>query len=119
MSAPQDDDKADFSTPASTSTANTTARRRQSITAKRRSRRVCQHCHTRKLRCNLQDSSRADDGYSDIYGCHLRDITEACKEALESTDNDISRRTQELVQVKLVQYLPLSANPNIGRPPIL
>ncbi|EGP84666.1 unnamed protein product [Zymoseptoria tritici ST99CH_1A5] len=52
------------------------------------------------------------------YHCQAT-IKAACKEALESTDNDISRRTQELVQVKLVQYLPLSANPNIGRPPIL
>jgi hypothetical protein len=47
------------------------------------------------------------------------DTMQECEEALERTNNDIARRVQELVQVRLINYLPISANPIIGPPLIL
>jgi hypothetical protein len=38
------------------------------------------------------------------------------KEALEVANNDVSRRTQELVQVRLVKYLPISASAVLALP---
>lgn len=38
------------------------------------------------------------------------------REALEVANNDVSRRTQELVQVRLVQYLPISASAILALP---
>lgn len=38
------------------------------------------------------------------------------KDALEIANNDVSRRTQELVQVRLVQYLPISASAILALP---
>lgn len=44
------------------------------------------------------------------------DLVEECEEALEVSNTDIARRIQELVQVRLVKYLPISVNPIIGPP---
>lgn len=44
------------------------------------------------------------------------DLVEECEEALEISNTDIARRMQELVQVRLVKYIPISANPIIGPP---
>lgn len=38
------------------------------------------------------------------------------RDALEVANNDVSRRTQELVQVRLVQYLPISASAILALP---
>ncbi|KAF7190102.1 Cutinase transcription factor 1 beta [Pseudocercospora fuligena] len=44
---------------------------------------------------------------------------EEAREALEIANNDVSRRTQELVQVRLVKYLPISASAVLALPLIL
>jgi hypothetical protein len=44
---------------------------------------------------------------------------EDVREALKSANNDVSRRTQELVQVRLVQFLPISASAILALPLIL
>ncbi|GIZ46453.1 hypothetical protein CKM354_000957900 [Cercospora kikuchii] len=44
---------------------------------------------------------------------------EEAREAMEVAHNDVSRRTQELVQVRLVKYLPISASAVLALPLIL
>ncbi|KAI5367585.1 hypothetical protein Slin14017_G026210 [Septoria linicola] len=44
---------------------------------------------------------------------------EEAREAMEAANNDVSRRTQELVQVRLVKYLPISASAVLSLPLIL
>lgn len=44
------------------------------------------------------------------------DLVEECEEALEVSNSDIARRMQELVQVRLVKYIPISATPIIAPP---
>lgn len=44
---------------------------------------------------------------------------EEAREAMELANNDVSRRTQELVQVRLVKFLPISASAVLALPLIL
>ncbi|KAF2165242.1 hypothetical protein M409DRAFT_67490 [Zasmidium cellare ATCC 36951] len=44
---------------------------------------------------------------------------EDCREALEHANSDVSRRTQEMLQMRVIRYLPISATPLIAPPLIL
>lgn len=48
-----------------------------------------------------------------------QNLVEDCEEALEESNTNIAMRMQELVQVRQVKYIPISAAPMIGPPLVL